>query len=99
MSADGTASRLLGSHQGEPGKIVTDKLKSYGVAHRELISEAIHSSKQNVITGQSNRTKTPGYESAGCGGPISRRSNQLVRRRDFWVLMQLHPICTSLSVT
>jgi len=46
MSADGTASRLLGSHQGEPGKIVTDKLKSYGVAHRELISEAIHSSKQ-----------------------------------------------------
>ena len=29
--------RLLCSHGGEPRKIVTDKLRSYGVAHRELI--------------------------------------------------------------
>ena len=28
--------RLLGSHGGEPRKIVTDKLRSYGVAHRYL---------------------------------------------------------------
>jgi putative transposase len=34
--------RLLRSHGGEPRKIVTDKLRSYGVAHREVISEAIH---------------------------------------------------------
>jgi len=34
--------RLLCSHGGEPRKIVTDKLRSYGVAHRELIPEAIH---------------------------------------------------------
>jgi putative transposase len=34
--------RLLSSHQSEPRKIVTDKLRSYGVAHRELIPEAIH---------------------------------------------------------
>jgi putative transposase len=34
--------RLLRSHGGEPRKIVTDKLRSYGVAHRELIPEAIH---------------------------------------------------------
>jgi len=34
--------RLLRSHDGEPRKIVTDKLRSYGVAHRELIPEAIH---------------------------------------------------------
>ena len=27
--------RLLRSHGGEPRKIVTDKLRSYGVAHRE----------------------------------------------------------------
>jgi putative transposase len=44
---DGTAAkrffkRLLRSHAGEPRKIVTDKLRSYGVAHRELIPEAIH---------------------------------------------------------
>ncbi|MCZ6831640.1 MAG: DDE-type integrase/transposase/recombinase [Gammaproteobacteria bacterium] len=28
--------RLLRSNGGEPRKIVTDKLRSYGVAHREL---------------------------------------------------------------
>ena len=38
--------RLLRSHGSEPRKIVTDKLRSYGVAHRELIPEAIHSTKQ-----------------------------------------------------
>ena len=34
--------RLLRSNAGEPRKIVTDKLRSYGVAHRELISDTIH---------------------------------------------------------
>jgi putative transposase len=38
--------RLLRSHRGEPRKIVTDKLRSYGVAHRELIPETIHSTKK-----------------------------------------------------
>ena len=38
--------RLLRSHDGEPRKIVTDKLRSYGVAHRELIPETIHSTQQ-----------------------------------------------------
>ena len=38
--------RLLRSHGGDPRKIVTDKLRSYGVAHRELIPETIHSAKQ-----------------------------------------------------
>ena len=48
---DGTAAkrffkRLLRSHGREPRKIVTDKLRSYGVAHRELIPETIHSTQQ-----------------------------------------------------
>ncbi len=34
--------RLIKKHGNEPGKIVTDKLGSYGVAHRELIPESIH---------------------------------------------------------
>ena len=34
--------RLLRINQGEPRKIVTDKLRSYGVAHREIIPEDIH---------------------------------------------------------
>jgi len=38
--------RLLRNHKGEPRKIVTDKLRSYGVAHRELIPDTIHSTKQ-----------------------------------------------------
>jgi putative transposase len=38
--------RLIRSHGGEPRKIVTDKLRSYGVAHRELIPQAIHSTEQ-----------------------------------------------------
>ena len=34
--------RLLKTHRDEPRKIVTDKLRSYGVAHRELIPDSIH---------------------------------------------------------
>ncbi len=34
--------RLLNTHRDEPRKIVTDKLRSYGVAHRELIPDTIH---------------------------------------------------------
>ena len=34
--------RLLRSHGDEPRKIVTDKLRSYGVAHRELMPNVIH---------------------------------------------------------
>ena len=38
--------RLLSRHRGEPRKIVTDKLRSYGESHRELIPEAIHDTMQ-----------------------------------------------------
>jgi putative transposase len=38
--------RLLKSHGTEPRKIVTDKLRSYGVAHRELIPDTIHDTTQ-----------------------------------------------------
>jgi len=38
--------RLLKNHHGEPRKIVTDKLRSYGVAHRELIPETLHDTIQ-----------------------------------------------------
>ncbi len=34
--------RLLKTHRDEPRKIVTDKLRSYIVAHRELIPDSIH---------------------------------------------------------
>jgi putative transposase len=38
--------RLLQSHGGEPRKVVTDKLRSYGVAHRELMPDVIHDNSQ-----------------------------------------------------
>ena len=38
--------RLLRNHGGEPRKIVTDKLRSYRVAHREIMPEAIHVTDQ-----------------------------------------------------
>jgi hypothetical protein len=31
---------------GEPRKMVTDKLRSYGVAHRELMPDVIHDTSQ-----------------------------------------------------
>ena len=38
--------RLLRNCGGEPRKIVTDKLRSYGVAHREVIPESVHVNDQ-----------------------------------------------------
>lgn len=38
--------RLLKANRLEPRKIVTDKLRSYGVAHRELIPDTIHETSQ-----------------------------------------------------
>ena len=38
--------RLMKCHGDEPRKIVTDKLRSYGVAHRELMPDVIHSTEQ-----------------------------------------------------
>jgi len=38
--------RLLRTGGSEPRRIVTDKLRSYGVAHRELIPDTIHDTSQ-----------------------------------------------------
>ena len=38
--------RLIRSHGDEPRKIVTDKRRSYGFAHRELMPDVIHSTEQ-----------------------------------------------------
>jgi putative transposase len=46
QAAIGFFKRLLKSNQSKPWKIVTDKLGSYRVAHRELITEVIHDTSQ-----------------------------------------------------
>jgi len=38
--------RILKIHQDEPRKIVTDKLRSYGIVHRELVPDTIHDTSQ-----------------------------------------------------
>ncbi len=57
--------RLLKAHGGEPRKIVTDKLRSYGVAHRELIPGTIHDTSQYAnnraeLSHQSTRARERG---------------------------------------
>ncbi len=57
--------RLLKAHGGEPRKIVTDKLRSYGVAHRELIPDTIHDTSQYAnnraeLSHQSTRARERG---------------------------------------
>jgi len=71
--------RLLRLHNGEPRKIVTDKLRSYGVARREVIPEVIHDTSKLRIIGSSNRMSQRGYGSEECGN--SSRSAKL---RGFW---------------
>jgi putative transposase len=38
--------RLIRVHGSEPRRIVTDKLRSYGVAHRELMPDVVHDTAQ-----------------------------------------------------
>jgi putative transposase len=38
--------RLIKSNEGEPRRIVTDKLRSYGIAHRELMPDVVHVTSQ-----------------------------------------------------
>ena len=69
--------RLLRSHGGEPRKIVTDKLRSYGVAHRELTPEAIHSTKQYENNGaeqshESTRVRERGTRRFTSVGQVQR---------------------------
>ena len=72
-AAKGFFRRLLRSHGAEPRKIVTDKLRSYGVAHRKLIPETIHSTQQyeNIRAEQSHEATRA--RERGMRGPASRK--------------------------
>ena len=66
--------RLLRSHGGEPRKIVTDKLRSYPVAHLEVIPETIHSTQRY----ENNRAEQS-REAPDQGSALSRSQDQCVR--------------------
>ena len=82
--------RLLRSHGSEPRKIVTDKLRSYGVAHRELIPESVHDTSQYA-----NNRAEQSHEPTRVRERGMRRSNQSVRHNDFWVLTQPSRTCST----
>jgi transposase-like protein len=82
---DGTAAkrffrRLLKSYGGEPRKIVTDKLRSYPVAHRELIPESIHSTEQYENNRAEQSHEATRVRERVCGGSsrFARLSNSLL---------------------
>ena len=64
--------RLLQSYKGEPWKIVTDKLLSYAVAHRELISDAIHDKSQYANSRAEQSHALTRVRERGMRGPASR---------------------------
>jgi putative transposase len=61
----GTNQHDIVNNRGEPRKIVTDKLRSYGVAHRELIPDTIYdtsryANNRTVRSRQSTRVRVRG---------------------------------------
>ena len=70
--------RLLRSHSSEPRKIVTDKLRSYGVAHRELMPDAIHDNSQYA-----NNRAEQSHEATRVSERIMRRFKSIRQAQRF----------------
>ena len=75
--------RLLRSHRGEPRKIVTDKLRSYGVAHRELIPASLHSTQQYENNRAEQSHEATRVRERGMRGPASRRFKSVRQAQRF----------------
>jgi putative transposase len=75
--------RLLRSHGDEPRKIVTDKLRSYGVAHREIIPESIHVTDQYANNRAEQSHEPTSVRERGMRGPASRRFKSLKQAQRF----------------
>jgi putative transposase len=75
--------RLLRSHSGEPRKIVTDKLRSYGVAHRELIPAAIHSTEQYENNRAEQSHEATRVRERVMRGPASRKFKSVGQAQRF----------------
>jgi putative transposase len=82
----------LWNHGGEPRKIVTDKLRSYGAARRELIPEVIHSTEQYA-----NNRAEQSHESTRLRERVMRKFKSVGRERGSWVLTLPSAICSILA--
>ena len=69
--------RLMRSCGGEPRNIVTDKMRSYGVAHRELMPDVVH----NAARYANNRAEQS-HESTR----VRERGRHLVRAKHYRIL-------------
>jgi putative transposase len=70
--------RLLRSHGGEPRKIVTDKLRSYGVAHRELMPDVFHDTERYA-----NNRAEQSHESTRVRERVMRRFKSMGQAQRF----------------
>lgn len=70
--------RLLKAHNGEPRKIVTDKLRSYGVAHRELMPDSMHDTSQ-----YSNNRSEQSHQSTRVRERVMRRFKSMNQAQQF----------------
>ena len=75
--------RLLRSYGGEPTKIVTDKLRSYGVAHRELMPDVIHDNSQYANNRAEQSHEATRVRERGMRGPASRRFKSVKQAQRF----------------
>ncbi len=75
--------RLLKSHGDEPRKIVTDKLRSYGVAHRELMPDVIHSTDQYENNRAEQSHEATRVRERGMRGAASRRFKSVGQAQRF----------------
>jgi putative transposase len=75
--------RLLRSHGGEPRKIVTDKLRSYGVAHRELTPDSIHVNDRYANNRAEQSHEATRVRERGMRGPAFRRFKSVKQAQRF----------------
>ena len=75
--------RLMKCHGDEPRKIVTDKLRSYGVAHRELMPEVIHSTEQYENNRAEQSHEATRVRERGKCGAASRRFKSVRQAQRF----------------
>ena len=75
--------RLLRSHGGEPRKIVTDKLRSYGVAHRGLIPETTHVTDRYANNRAEQSHEVTRVRERGGYGAASRRFKSAKQAQNF----------------
>ena len=75
--------RLLRSHGAEPRKIVTDKLRSYPVAHREVLPESLHSTDQYENNRAEQSHEATRVRERGMRGPASRRFKSMGQAQRF----------------